>query len=126
MDKLDRLVSQGDGTDRWVLMCLEDRVLTFRQWAGASPETIHYVANLTSHQVHTPEGVWVPPWDVRPDRMYQEVDLLAPGPTPTAFDDSTRQYVERVTCTIGPDRVGVSLEPAASDSLDAFLAAIGG
>lgn len=122
-EKIEQLVSEGDGTDRWVLMCLENRELHFRKWAGATPDTIHYVANLGTHQVFTPQGRVVEPWDVRPDTMYQEVDLLTPAPV-AGYDDATRQYVERVVCTVSNSRIGVTLEPQASDSLDVLLRGI--
>ena len=122
-EKIEQLVAQGDGADRWVLMCLEDRVLALRKWAGATPSTVSYVAHLGDHRVYTPEGRLVNPWDVRPDTMYQEVDLLNPSLV-SAYDDATRQYVERVVCTISPSRIGVTLEPQASDSLDTLLRGI--
>lgn len=123
LEKIDQLVAQGDGADRWVLMCLEDRALTFRKWAGATPSTVHYIAGLGDHQVTTPEGRVVEPWDVRPDRMFQEIDLLNAAPV-AAYDDSTRQYVERVVCSVSASRIGVTLEPQASDSLDVLLRGI--
>lgn len=123
MEKIESLVEQGDGSERWVLMCLEDRKLTFRKWAGATPGTIHYVADLGGHQVYTPQGALVPPWDVRPDRMYQEIGLLDATPVATA-DDATRQYVERVVCSIDAGGAGVTIEPAATDSLDVLLSAL--
>jgi hypothetical protein len=121
-DKIEALVAQGDGVDRWVLMCLEGRLLTFRKWAGATPAIPTYVSPLGSHAVYTPDGSLVPPWEVRPDTMYQEIGLLDASPVSTAYDAATRQYVERVTCSVSGDRIGVTLEPAASDSVDALLA----
>lgn len=122
LEKIEQLVSQGDGADRWVLMCLENRALTFRKWAGAAPSTIHYTANLGTHQVFAPGGRVIEPWEVRPDAMFQETDLLVPGSI--AYDDAARQYVERVVCTIGRDRIGVTLEPQASSGLDVLLRGI--
>lgn len=121
LEKIEQLVAQGDGADRWVLMCLEGRQLNFRKWAGATPSTIHYIAPLGSHQVFSPEGALVDPWDVRPDRMYLEVGMLDASPLSTAYDAAARQYVERVVCSISGDRIGVTLEPQASDSLDVVL-----
>lgn len=122
-DKLKSLTDQGDGTDCWVLMCLENRELHFRKWAGATPSAIDYIAGLGAHQVFTTSGRVIEPWDVRPDAMYQETDLLVPGSV--AYDDAARQYVERVVCSIDRNRIGVTLEPAASDSLDMRLALMG-
>jgi hypothetical protein len=126
LDKIAQLVAQGDGSDRWVLMCLEGRALTFRKWAGATPSTIDYLSPLGSHQVFSPEGALVEPWDVRPDMMYLEVGMLDAAPSATAYDTAARQYVERVTCSIDSGRVSVELEPAASDSLDLRLSLLGG
>lgn len=126
LQKIEKLRDQGDGADRWVLMCLEGRRLTFRRWAGADPTTIAYVADLGSHQVFNPQGGLIQPWDVRPDAMYQELGLLDATPSVAAYDTAARQYVERVVCTIGRDGAGVTLEPAASDSIDTLLAALGG
>lgn len=125
LEKIEQLVSQGDGASRWVLMCLKDRELHFRQWAGASPSSIDYVGQLGSHEVFTPEGRAVDPWDVRPDTMYQEVDLLNPAPVGTIYDEAARQYVERVVCSISGSRIGVTLEPQASDDLDVLLRGLG-
>lgn len=125
LDKIEKLVGQGDGADRWALMCLENRKLTFRRWAGADPATIAYVADPGDYQVFNAAGALIPPWDIRPDAMYQELGLLDATPPPSAYDTPATQYVERVVCTIGRDGVGVTLEPAASDSLDVLLAALG-
>lgn len=121
LEKIDQLVAQGDGVDRWVLMCLDGRQLNFRKWAGATPSTIDYIASLGGREVLTPEGRVIEPWDVRPDAMYQEVDLLSAAPVGTAYDGFERQYVERVVCQVSGDRIGVTLEPQASDSLDVVL-----
>jgi hypothetical protein len=126
LDKIEKLVSLGDGADRWVLMCLEDRRLHFRRWAGATPATITYVADLGDHQIYTPQGALIPPWDVRPDAMYQELGMLDAAPSAAAYDTAATQYVERVICSIDSGGVGVTLEPAAQDSLDTLLAALGG
>jgi hypothetical protein len=53
--------------------------------------------------------------------MYQEIDLLNPAPVGTIYDEAGRQYVERVVCSISGGRVGVALEPQASDDLDVIL-----
>lgn len=126
LSKIEKLVGLGDGTDRWVLLCLEGRQLTFRKWAGADPSSVTYIAPLGDHAVYTPAGALVPPWDVRPDAMYQEVGLLDAFPVGSAFDTATRQYVERVVCRVDQNGTSVTLEPAAQDSLDVLLAALGG
>ncbi len=120
--KIEDLVKLGDGTDRWVLMCLEGRQLWFQKWAGATPATIDYQGSLHSRQVFDANGGWVRPWRVRPDTMYIERDLLDPAPVLTQQDAAARQYVERVHCTIGETDMGCDLEPQASDSLTARLA----
>ncbi len=120
--KIESLVALGDGTDRWVLMCLEGRQLWFQKWAGAAPGTIDYQSSLRSRQIYDLSGGWVRPWRVRPDTMYIERDLLDPSPVSTQQDAAARQYVERVRCTIGETDMGCDLEPQASDSLAVKLA----
>lgn len=98
------------------------RVFKAQTWAGATPDTISYRAQLANGRLMNKWSGPVEPWDVRPDAMLEVVDLLDPSPVATAPDAAARQYIERVTCTVQGDTWGVELEPENSDALGAILA----
>ena len=124
-EKIEKLLNQGTGTQRLVYGIYEGRQWKVAQWAGALPATLAYRRYLGDGQVYDKNGGVVQPWDVRPDAMYEVVDLLDPGPVSTAQDAAARFYVERVTCTVSADSVGVTLEPSDVDDISARLARIG-
>ena len=103
----------------------EGRTLIVAPWAGATPGAPAYRRRLADGVLLDAAGVVVPPWAVRPDAMVETVDLLDAGPVMGAIDAAARFYLERVSCEVSGDRMGVSLEPAASDALGAALAAKG-
>lgn len=123
-EKIEKLLNQGTGTQRLAYGIYEGRQWKIAQWAGATPATIAYRRYLGDGRVYDKNGGIVAPWDVRPDTMYEVIDLLDPGPVSTAQDAAARFYVERVTCTVIADSVGVALEPSDVDSIDARLARI--
>lgn len=100
----------------------EDRVFYVNVWAGETPTTAQYIRHLSDGRIFTPQGAVVDFWNVRPDRMCETVDLLDPGPVNTAPDAAARFYVERVSFRADESGMGVTLEPEASNSLDAQLA----
>lgn len=121
-DAIERLLRQGNSSnERLAWGVYEDRMLTIKEWNGASPDTITYQRYLGNSQIYTSGGLAViDPWNVRPDAMYQVVNLL--DVAPEAIDGVARFFVERVTCSISGDQIGVTLEPEATDSIDAQLA----
>jgi hypothetical protein len=124
--KIEALLGQGNSAgERLAYMVLEDRKLTVRQWAGATPNTVTYRRDLGDPNVYDATYGLVEPWNVRPDAIYEVRDLLDIGPVTTAADAAARLYVERVVCSITPEGTNVALEPQASDSFDAMLARLG-
>lgn len=121
---IENLLKKGNGTNRYHWGVYEDRVFAADVWAGATPATAQYRRYLGAAQVYDSAGGAVDPWNVRPNRMIETVELLDVAPVSSAPDTAARYYVERVTCRIGSDGIGVSLEPAAYDNIDVRLARI--
>ena len=96
----------------------EDRAWKISIWAGDSPTTITYRRYLGDGLVYGSGGQIVAPWDVRPDAMYEVVDLLDVAPVATAADAAARFYVQRVTCRVQGNQIGVDLEPIDSNALE--------
>jgi len=123
-EKIEKLLAQGTGTQRLAYGIYEGRKWKITTWAGATPGTITYQRSLTSGDVFDAYGGIVSPWLVRPNAMYQAIELLDTSPVATQQDAAARFYVERVTCQISGDSIGMTLEPATSSALDARLARI--
>lgn len=102
----------------------ENRRFQVAPWAGATPTATTYRRTLDSPLISDVNGLTIQPWNVRPNAMVEVVDLLDIGAPATAVDTGAQYFVERVTCTINGGTIGVTLEPAAGDSLDARLSRI--
>lgn len=122
--KFEALLAQGTGSARYAWGVYEDRVFVAETWAGAAPSTTHYQRRLGGGDVLDANGARVDPWDVRPNRMYQIVDLLELGPAANEQDTAARYYVARVSFHMDASGVGVRLEPSTSDDLSATLATL--
>lgn len=121
--KIEALLSLANSSNqRLAWGVYEDRKLTVKQWAGATPETVTYFRSLGDDQIYNASGGVYQPWDVRPDAMYQTIELVPTGPLSTAQDAAARHYVERVTFQVDENGWRVELEPTADTSLDALLA----
>lgn len=122
-EKVERLMSIGDSSgQRLAYGVYEGRQWRVRQWAGANPTAIGYVRSLGEGLIRTPGGAVVDPWDVRPDAMYQVLELIDPSLPTGAVDQTSAFYVERVTCEVSGDGLSVRLDPAKSGELDVLLA----
>jgi hypothetical protein len=120
IEKLLNLGTSSGQRQAWGIY--EGRAMTIKPWAGASPTTITYQRSLADGRVFNSAGGVVEPWNVRPDAMYQVIELLDPAPVASAQDDAARYYVERVTCTVDSGGASVRLEPARSSGVDVLLA----
>lgn len=123
-EKIEALLSQGDGTDPVTWGVYEDRMFTVAAWAGALPTTITYYEHLGTGDVYNSAGTPIAPWDVRPNAMSEVVELLDIGPPANAPDAAARKYVGRVTCSISGDQIGCTLEPPGYAGVDAILASM--
>lgn len=121
--KIETLLSQGDSTgERLAWGVYEDRKMTVKQWAGASPTTITYQRFLGNEEVYNSNRNPIDSWDVRPDAMYQTTDLLDVAPIAAQQDAAARFFVERVTLRIDQSGSSLDLEPSETDALDAQIA----
>lgn len=99
-----------------------DRTLVVNVWAGATPTTVGYRARYSTGEIETGGGARVDYWEVRPDAIVVDADLLPVTTPTTASDAADRFYLERVTFSAGPDGLSLTLEPEASSGLDARIA----
>lgn len=123
---IERLLAQGNGTNRYAWGVYEGRRFVANVWAGATPIPPDNMRWLAGVDVYDSTGNIIAPYNVRPDAMYQVSDLLDPSPVASAQDAASRYYVDRVTCSIQGGAIAVRLEPAQNDSFDARLARLGG
>lgn len=124
--KIETLLGQGNSSgERLAWGVYEGRQFRANAWAGATPSTVAYRRRLGDPAIYSQAGLPVPPHLVRPDALYETIDLLdyASG---GGADIAARYYVERVSLELDGSGYRVSLEPAASDALDARLARLGG
>lgn len=117
-----RLSLGNSSSQRLAWGIYENRTFRVAQWAGADPDTIGYRVRFADATVETGDGAGVALWDVRPDAMVEDVDLLVVGPPSGAADTAARFYAERVTFTAARDGLSLTLEPEASSGLDARIA----
>lgn len=124
---IEQLLAQGNGTNRYAWGVYEDRIFHAAPWAGADPATVTYRGTFGSQaRIYGALGNIVMPWNVRPDAMYEETDLLDVAVLSDAPDAAARHYAERVTFSMSADGSSVDIEPAQSTALDAQLARFGG
>lgn len=119
--KFEALLARGNGANPFAWGVYERREFHAGVWAGASPTTIAYRRPLGESLILDENDVEVVPWNVRPDTMYQVVELIDVVPVATQQDAAGRFYVARVTCSIGEGQISVQLEPEQSSSLEAVL-----
>jgi len=124
--KIEELLKQGNSSNnRLAWGIYEGRALTVAEWAGATPSTVTYYRSFGDAVIRDSGGGVVQPWNVRPNAMYQTDELLDVQPVSTAPDSAGRYFVERVTFHADASGISLSLEPQASDSIDARLARMG-
>lgn len=121
-DKIETLLQQGNGTNRYSWGVYEDRTFYADAWAGATPTTVAYRRHLNQAKILNSAGAVVLPWQVRPNTMYEIVELLDVNPRSNEPDAAGRYYVARVSFHADRSTIGVRLEPSDSNDLDAQLA----
>jgi hypothetical protein len=119
--KFESLLGRGNGVNPYAWGIYEDRVFYADVYAGATPDTITYQRHIGESVVRDTAGGIIQPWNVRPDAMYQVVELLDIAPVLTAKDSAARFYVGRVTCAIAENSIALTLEPSEPDDLSAIL-----
>jgi hypothetical protein len=92
--------------------------------AATTPGTVTYRRYLGDGRIYNAAGCVVPWWQVRPNAIYEVVDLLDPGPISTAQDAAARSYVARVRFSVQRDGMSLDLEGSEGQSVDRLLARI--
>jgi hypothetical protein len=119
--KIEALLEQGNSSNqRLAWGVYEDREFHVAQWAGTTPDTITYKRYLGDDLIYK-NGAVADPWNIRPNAMYEVVDILGISLESTP-DELSRYFVERVRCSISSSGVSVELEPQQSSALDAMIA----
>ncbi len=122
--KIETLLNQGNGVNRYAWGVYEDRTFYADVWKGAAPDTAQYLRFLGDGRIYDAvnQGV-VLPWRVRPNAMILMPELI--DLNPAGADAAARFFIERVTWRMDQGGIGVDLEPAAASSADARLAYLG-
>jgi hypothetical protein len=126
---IERLLAQGNGTTRYAWGVYEGRQFVAAPWAMASLATARtYVGDLGQSAIHTGNaGARVAPYNLRPDSVYIERDMLDFVVTDATTPDGVgRQYVERVTYREDAGTWEARLEGQTNDGIDATIAVITG
>lgn len=119
--KIEELLRRGNGAEPYAWGVYEDRVFHARPWAGANPNATTYQRHIGESTVRNAIGTAIEPWRVRPDAMYQTIELLDPAPVSGQQDATARFYVARVSCSISGGQIALTLEPEQSSDLSALL-----
>ena len=116
-----KLASGDSAQQRVVYGCYENRRITIRPWAYASPTSASYVQRAGDPTIRDAYGSIVPIWDVRPDAIVLLPDLTLPASTSTALDRADRMYVRRVRVKLSRSDESIELEPDDADSIEELL-----
>lgn len=120
---IEQRLSLGDtGGQRLAWGVYTDRTFTCATWAGASPSSVTYRTRLGSSVVESAYGGVVDPWDVRPDAIAEDADLVASGPPSASVDTAERFYLERVAFSASAGGLSLTLETSDQTGVDARIA----
>jgi len=100
------------------------RQFVVRPWAGATPGTAGYRVRLADASVMNTGGGAVELWQVRPDAMVEDSDLVSAAPPSGAVEGGGSFYVERVTFSAQRGGMELELEPSDNTNLTARLARV--
>lgn len=122
----DLLDSGNSSGQRQAWGVYEYRQLQVTAWAGATPAIPTYQRDASERVIRNFSGrATVPLAEVRPNAMYQVVNLLGGNTRSTTVDLATRVYIARIAYECddtGAERI--TLEPGQATSLDALLARV--
>lgn len=122
---IEDLLASGDSSGRALTWGVyEDRRFQVAVAAKATPGTITYRRRLADGRLYDSAGNPVDWWNVRPNAMYEVVDLLDPTPISTQQDAAGRSYIARVRFSASRDQLSLDLEGANGESIDKLLARI--
>ncbi len=121
----DRLASGNSSGQPLAWGVYEDAIfLVTNPGAAATPDTVTYRRYLGDGRIYNAAGNTILWWQVRPNAIYEVVDLLDPGPVATAQDAAARSYVARVRFSVSKDGMSLDLEGSEGQSVDRLLARI--
>lgn len=117
-----RLALGDTGGQRFAWGVYTDRAFVCATWAGATPAAATYRTRFGTAAVENAYGGLVDPWDVRPDAIVEDADLVAVGPPSASVDTAAQFYLERVSFSAGPGGMQLTLETSEATSVDARIA----
>jgi hypothetical protein len=120
----DLLSSGNSGGNALAWGVYENRVFQVAASAKATPDTITYRRYLADGRIIDSNNNVVPWWKVRPNAIYEVVDLLDPDPVSTQQDAAARSYIARVRFSASRDQLSLDLEGANGESIDKLLARV--
>lgn len=120
-EKIEALMARGNGTYPYAWGVYENREFHASEWVAADPTATTYQRHLGEAAILDSAGGEVAFWDVRPNAMYQVVDLLDVAPVASQQDAAARFYVARTVCTIDESSLSLRLEPAQGADLESVL-----
>lgn len=117
-EKIETLLARGNGTDVYYWGVFEDRVFYADVYGG---EDTNYQRSLGTADLYDDNNNLVRPWNARPNKYYQVLELLETDPQFPTYDTEARWYVARVSLTINESGYQLTLEPREPSDLAAVL-----
>lgn len=120
---IEDLLASGDSSGQALAWGVyEDRVFQAVVSAKATPSTITYRRSMVDGRIYDTYRNVVPWWQVRPNAIYEVIELLDPGAVATQQDAAARSYIARVRFSASRDQLSLDLEGANGESIDKLLA----
>lgn len=120
---IEDLLASGDSNGQalsWGVY--EDRVFNVVASAKATPGTVTYTRSLADGRIYDHFRNVVPWWQVRPNAIYEVMELLDPGPVASQQDAAARSYIARVHFSASRDQMSLNMEGANGETVDKLLA----
>lgn len=122
---IEDLLASGNSTGQSLAWGVyEDRVFQSVVSAKNTPDIVTYRRYLQDGQIYDGAYNVVDWWNVRPNAIYEVVDLLDPTPVSAQQDGAARAYIARVRFSASKDQLSLDLEGANGESVDKLLARV--
>jgi len=117
-EKIETLLARGNGTDVYFWGVFAERTFYADIYGG---EDTNYQRSLGTADLYDDNNNLVRPWNARPNKYYQVLELLETSPQYPVYDTEARWYVARVSLTINESGHQLALEPREPSDLSAVL-----
>jgi hypothetical protein len=122
---IEDLIASGNSSSQALAWGVyENRVFQSVVSAKNTPSTVTYRRYLGDGRIFDLFDNIVPWWRVRPNAIYEVIDLYDIAPVSTAQDAAARSYIARVRFSANKRQMSLDLEGANGESIDKLLARV--